>query len=92
MGQVMEEQVNINRKKEVVGKGGSASIEWEPVVKIFEDIKREDFSRKITDTVLQTGSRIDSSVLDKYTSAASREDFIKTAILNLMSTPEYQLC
>ena len=92
MGQMMEEQVRINKNKALVGKGGSASIEWEPVIKIFEKIKREDLSQKITDTVLQSGSRIASTVLDKYISSTSREDFIKTSVLNLMSTPEYQLC
>jgi len=92
MGQMMEEQVRINKNKTIVGKGGAASIEWEPVLKVFEDTKREGLSQKITDTVLQTGSRIAASVLDKYISSATREDFIKTSVLNLMSTPEYQLC
>ncbi|CAN5853382.1 DUF1800 domain-containing protein [soil metagenome] len=92
MGQMMEEQVRINKNKVLVGKGGSASIEWEPVLKVFEQTKREGLSKKIIETVLQTGSRIDSSVFDKYISSGSREDFIKTSVLNLMSTPEYQLC
>ena len=91
MGQMMEEQVRINRKKDIVNRGGSASIEWAPVVKVFENTKREELSKKITETILQTGSRISASVLDKYINAGSREDFIKTAIVNLMSTPEYQL-
>ena len=91
MGQMMEEQVRINRKKDIVNRGGSASIEWAPVVKVFENTKREDLSKKITETILQTASRISATVLDKYISAGSREDFIKTAIVNLMSTPEYQL-
>ena len=91
MGQMMEEQVRINRKKDIVNRGGSASIEWTPVVKVFENTKREGLSQKITETILQTRSRISASVLDKYISAGSREDFIKTAIVNLMSTPEYQL-
>ena len=91
MGQMMEEQVRINRKNDIVKRGGSASIEWAPVIKVFENTKREGLSQKITETILQTGSRISATVLDKYINAGSREDFIKTVIVNLMSTPEYQL-
>ena len=65
MGQMMEEQVRINRKNDIVKRGGSASIEWAPVIKVFENTKREGLSQKITETILQTGSRISSSVLDK---------------------------
>jgi len=92
MGQMMEEQVSISKKKDIVGRGAAASIDWIPVVKIFEDTKREGLSLKISNSILQTGSRIPATVLEKYTSTESREDFIKTTILNLMSTPEYQLC
>ncbi len=92
MGQMMEEQVRIKKNKAYADRGGTASIDWTMVTKIFESIKKEDLSKKIADTVLQTGSRIPATVLDKYINADSRENFIKSAIVNLMSTPEYQLC
>ena len=93
MGQMMEEQVRIKRNKAYADRGAAASsIDWTIVNKIFESTKREELSQKISDTLLQTGSRIQSSVLDKYMNTESREIFIKTAIVNLMSTPEYQLC
>jgi uncharacterized protein (DUF1800 family) len=92
MGQMMEEQIRIKRNKAYADRGGSASIDWTLVNKIFESTKRENLSEKITEAVLQTGSRVSSSVLDKYVNADSRENFIKSEIINLMSTPEYQLC
>ena len=93
MGQMMEEQVRIKRNKAFADKGGSASsIDWALVTKIFESTKRDDLSQKIADTVLQTRSRLQTSVLDKYVNGENREVFIKTTIINLMSTPEYQLC
>lgn len=92
MGQMMEDQVRIKKNKAYADRGGAASIDWTLVNKVFENVKREDLKQKIADTVLQTGSRIPSAVLDKYVNADSRENFIKSAIINLMSTPEYQLC
>ena len=92
MGQMIEEQVRIKRNKAYADRGGTAIIDWPVVTKIFESTKREDLLQKIADTVLQSGSRIPSSILDKYVNAENRENFIKSAIVNLMSTPEYQLC
>jgi uncharacterized protein (DUF1800 family) len=92
MGQMMEEKIRIKKNKAYADRGGAASIDWATVTKIFENTKREVLAKKITDTVLQTGSRIPSEILDKYVNAESRENFIKSTIVNLMSTPEYQLC
>jgi uncharacterized protein (DUF1800 family) len=92
MGQVMEQQMRINKNKMYTSKGASANIEWAPVIKIFEKTKREVLAQKIADTVLQSNSRIDTGVLQKYLANDSRENFVKSAIIQLMTTPEYQLC
>lgn len=92
MGQMMEQQQRINKNKMYTSKGASASIEWVPVIKIFEKTKRENLAQKIADTLLQSKSRLDTKLLDKYIASDSRENFIKTAVIQLMTTPEYQLC
>ena len=92
MGQMMEQQQRINKNKMYTNKGASASIEWAPVFKIFDKIKRESLLQKMADTVLQSQSRVDIKVMEKYLSADSRENFIKSAVIHLMTTPEYQLC
>jgi hypothetical protein len=46
----------------------------------------------ITSTVLQTKNKVSNAVLDKYVNTASRENFIKSTVVNLMATPEYQMC
>ena len=92
MGQMMEQQQRINKNKMYTSKGASANIEWAPVVKIFEKTKRENLAQKIADTLLQSKSRLDIKLLDKYIASDSRENFIKTAVIQLMTTPEYQLC
>lgn len=77
--------------KETV-KGGTAIIDWGSVNKIFDKVQREKLLENIADTVLQTKSQVSNAVLDKYVNTASRENYIKSAVVNLMATPEYQLC
>lgn len=92
MGQMMEEKMKQRQNKEYAAKGGVAIVDWTMVAKVFEKIPREQLLPKISDTVLQTKSRVSSEVLNKYLNNESRENFIKSTIVNLMSTPEYQLC
>jgi uncharacterized protein (DUF1800 family) len=89
MGQMMEAKA---KKMNTIAKGGSAEVEWGLVMKVYEKIPRENLLQKITDTILQTKNKINNSVLEKYINAQNRENYIKSATVNLMSTPEYQLC
>ena len=88
MGQMME----ASKKLQQTAKGGTARIEWGTVNKIFEKVPRENLLQGISAVVLQTKSQVSSKVLVKYLNNESRENYIKSAIVNLMSTPEYQLC
>ena len=89
MGQMM--QAAAKKLKDAV-KGGTAIIDWSSVNKIFETVEREKLLENISVTVLQTKGKVSNTVLDKYLNSASRENYIKSAVVNLMSTPEYQLC
>jgi uncharacterized protein (DUF1800 family) len=89
MGQIMEE--GAKRFKNAV-KGGTATIDWSAVNKIFEKVQREKLLENILATVLQTKGKVGNTVLDKYVNTENRENFIKSAVVNLMATPEYQLC
>ncbi len=92
MGMVKEEQLRIVRNKAYIDKGASAQIDWSLVDKAFEKIKREDLSKTIADTLLQTTSRVPIATLDSFIAKDNRENFIKTTVIQLMATPEYQLC
>ena len=92
MGQVMEEEVRIKKSRIYANKGATAEIDWSLVLPIFTDTARENLLKKISDVLLQTSSRVPKSTIEKYVQTESREQFIKSAIINLMSTPEYQLC
>jgi hypothetical protein len=73
-------------------KGATAKVDWPSVNTIFEKVPREKLMENISSTVLQTKSEVSSAVLNKYVNTESRENYIKSAIVNLMATPEYQLC
>jgi uncharacterized protein (DUF1800 family) len=77
------------------GKGNKpiyAAIEWEPYLKNFESVPREYLMQNIAGVVLQSGMQVPAELVKVYTDTASRENFIKTATLQLMSIPEYQMC
>jgi len=91
MGEMMEEQVRIKKNKIYTDRGGSADIQWGMVAEIFKNVWRDQLATKITDSLLQTTSRIKPDVLKKFLNAENRENYIKSAVINIMSTPEYQL-
>ncbi len=88
MGQMME----AGKKLREAAKGGTAKIEWDTVNRIFEKVPRENLLSAISTVVLQTRTEVSAVLLDKYLNKESRENYIKSAIINLMATPEYQLC
>jgi uncharacterized protein (DUF1800 family) len=84
-------EIAVKKMKDTV-KGGTAAIDWITVNKIFEKVQREKLLENIATTILQTRAQVSTAVLDKYVNTGSRENFIKSAVVNLMATPEYQLC
>ena len=91
MGQ-MADKTAIKPVKPKADNGSTAIVDWVAVSAIFKDVPRESLLTKITEVVLQTKNNNNVIVLAKYLNNDNREDYIKSAIINLMSTPEYQLC
>ncbi len=86
---------NPGKKSNRNGKGGQqilASIQWEGYLKQFEPVARENLVAAISKILLQTKSMVNADIVSNYADAGSRESFIKTVTVQLMSTPEYQLC
>jgi len=83
-----------NGGKRGYGKGQQilATINWAGYIKQFEPVPRENLLPAISAILLQTKSTVPADTLKKYTDAGNREIFIKTATIQLMSTPEYQMC
>jgi uncharacterized protein (DUF1800 family) len=70
----------------------NVTVDWDSVIKVFDKTSKENLGQKINSVVLQTKSKIDQNILDKYINKQARDGYIKTTIVELMSTPEYQLC
>jgi hypothetical protein len=69
-----------------------SSVDWNAITKVFDNSPREILMENISSLVLQSRSKIRKSVLEKYVDKDARDKYIKTTIIELMSTPEYQLC
>lgn len=76
-------------------KGGqiiAANVDWDTYTKKFEKVPREKLLTAISGILIQGVEPVSDQILNKYIDASGRESFIKTATIQLMSTPEYQLC
>lgn len=70
----------------------NTSVDWRAVGDAFKKVKRDALSATISNYLLQSKSRIPRTVLERYADASSRDAYIKSIIVDAMSTPEYQLC
>lgn len=70
----------------------SVTVDWDSVYRVFAKTKREDLWEKVNEIVLQTKTSINPNILKRFIDNNSRESFIRSTIIELMSTPEYQLC
>ncbi len=70
-----------------------AKIHWEEFIAKFADVKRENLFNQLKQNILQTTiQEINENTIASSLDKQSRETYIKTATIALMSTPEYQLC
>jgi uncharacterized protein (DUF1800 family) len=91
-----------NEEMKPTGKGNKAfgklnkpitvDIEWSTYTKNFESIPRENLIEALSGTLFQTKTSLTKDSLKNYIDESGRESFIKTATIQLMSTPEYQMC
>jgi uncharacterized protein (DUF1800 family) len=70
----------------------NANVDWNLYVKNYESVPREMLAETIAKTLLQTKPGVGMDLITKYSDQSGRENFIKTATMQVMSTPEYQLC
>jgi len=95
MGKMDADEPQGKKDRKGYGKAGkpiNATIEWESYTKNFEAVPRENLLNAITSSILQLKPGVTAEMIKNFTDSTSRESFIKTATLQLMSTPEYQMC
>lgn len=79
----------------IAGKAGRpilADINWQGYIRHFESVPRESLTDIITTHLLQLKMRVATDTIKQFSDESGRENFIKTATIQVMSTPEYQLC
>ncbi|MGB3005011.1 MAG: DUF1800 domain-containing protein [Chitinophagaceae bacterium] len=74
------------------GKPILANIDWSLFVKNFESTPRGALADAISKNLLQVKNGVSVDLIKQFSDQSGRENFIKTAAIQLMSIPEYQLC
>ncbi len=70
----------------------NANVDWNLYVKNLEKVSREELVGAMSGFLLQVKSTIGSDIIKQYADEGNRDSFIKSATIQIMSTPEYQLC
>jgi uncharacterized protein (DUF1800 family) len=68
------------------------NIDWTLYTKNYESVPKESLLANISGILLQTKGQVNADLIKQYSDNSGRDNFIKTATLQIMSTPEYQLC
>lgn len=96
--QMMGRRDNPAAKEKMAAAGGRISrpirveIDWKPLLKGFEPVPREKLLPRLSELLLQVPAQWPPELVKQFSDETGRENFIRTATLQLMSTPEYQLC
>lgn len=95
MGRADDVKPNVFKGNKQMGKAGrpiNAEIYWTNYLKNFETISREQLIDSMQQSLLQIHPDYTTDLIKNYADAQSKESFIKTATIQIMSTPEYQMC
>ena len=95
MGRMDDEKTTIfkgNKGMVKPGKPINAQISWDNYLKNFESIPRDQIVDALTGSLLQIKPSYPVDLINHYADGQSRESFIKTGTIQIMSTPEYQMC
>ena len=93
MGNKNETNSNSNSKAGVKGaKAIHASVDWQIYLGYFEKTSREKLINSMAGILLQTKTAVDAQIIKQYADESDRNNFIQSATIQIMSTPEYQLC
>jgi hypothetical protein len=83
------------QKSKKPGKGAkpvNADIDWTSYTGFFEKTAREKLINNMAGLLLQTKTAVGADLIKQYADESGREIFIKSVTIQIMSTPEYQLC
>jgi uncharacterized protein (DUF1800 family) len=86
-------RVTQNRRTKQEGFQISARVDWAAYARQLDELARPQLFTGLAHALLSTpAGSVTETTLAGMISRASREEYIKTVTIALMSTPEYQLC
>ena len=87
------EAVTAKSKTGVKGtKAIHASVDWQSYLQHFEKTSREKLINSMAGILLQTKTAVDAEIIKQYADQSDRNNYIQSATIQIMCTPEYQLC
>lgn len=93
MGMQTIEDKKQQQNKRIAGRIIETTIKWELPFEQLQKTARENLLPAMASLLWQTDvSKMNKALVEKFMDAGSRERYIQTGIIHLMSTPEYQLC
>nr|WP_294907624.1 DUF1800 domain-containing protein [uncultured Lacibacter sp.] len=88
-----DDDQEMGRGNKMPGRVVQTTIRWEPAFNQLEKVPREQLLQNIASVMWQTDvNRMNKSMIEKFVDATSRERYIQSAMIQLMCTPEYQMC
>jgi uncharacterized protein (DUF1800 family) len=93
MGMAKKEERQAKAGKGNGGRVIETTIDWKQAFRQMEKTARENLLSSMASVLWQTDAqKMNRQLVEKFTDAGSRERYIQTSIIQLMSTPEYQMC
>lgn len=93
-----DDQMMGMKDKPAAGKGArmgqqiKAVVKWNEYTKNFENLSNDILIPSIAQVLLQHGGKLNEATIKKYMDNSNRDTAVRTATIQLMSTPEYQMC
>lgn len=74
-------------------RGFAATVDWQPLLDLFKKTPEKELIPTLAGYIWTTSTdKLPFDIVRQHTDLSNRETFVKTAIVQLMATPEYQLC
>lgn len=92
MGRMDRNNAAMGKNAMMRNKPLKADIDWSLLVKSLDSVQREKLLSTLQTALLQTKPAYGSAVMNSFIDSSSREKYIKSATIHIMSAPEYQMC
>ncbi|MEJ8817878.1 DUF1800 domain-containing protein [Lacibacter sp. H407] len=88
-----DDDQEMGRAGRMPGRVVNTTIQWEQAFKQLEKVQREQLLSNVASIIWQTdAAKLNKPMVEKFVDASSRDRYVQTSIIQLMCTPEYQMC